>query len=281
MKRAVVFVIGLFGAMLCAAPADATWALVQHPNNLCTGASTCAVTLTQNTGSGNLLVISVSGGASATRTISSISAGGTFVHCSNCSANAAGNIVDQGWVLSSTGGVSSITVTLSGSATFFAEIDEYSTSSGPAIADTSGSGTEATCTSCAGKALALGGSNDVIVQVISPNGSASNITAPYSNPNDASASSTAGALNQSAGTAPTWTTTSGVAAVAAVAFKETPSAGVGCGSILLMTHACIIFSYAGDTAAYSSLVATLLPSTTGAGGEFDKRRRYDRFDFGS
>lgn len=180
--------------------------------------------MTQNTGAGHLLAIGFSGFGSTTRTISSISAGGTFVHCSNCSKkDTNNNQVDAGYVLSSLSGVGSITVTMSGAlggTSYQVEVAEYSTTLQPAVFDVSASKADTTCTSCSGQALTLTGSNDTIFTTNSPNAGCSAISGAYTNPNDA-ANGFAGAINQSSASAPTWTCTSGTMSVTAEAFKET------------------------------------------------------------
>jgi hypothetical protein len=229
MKKLLILLVLLFAAL----PVEASWTLVQHPfNNACTsGTSTCTVTMTQNTGSNNLLVFMYGGFSSAgTPQLSSINAGGTFVHCSNCSAkDTNNNAVDAGYVLQSTSGVGSITVTMTAvgnsAGTWVMTAYEYSTTLGPPVFDASGSGADTACTSCAGQALTLGGANDAIGTVVSPNASCSTVTSPYTNPNDTSTANAAGAINTASGSAPTFTCVSGTAAVAAMAFKETAAAG--------------------------------------------------------
>jgi len=148
--------------------------------------------------------------------------------------------VDASYTLNSASGATSITLTLSAavSTTWAACIREYSsTASGVAI-DTSGNRDQSTAAANpAGVGLTLTGSNDLIVQFVACAGSCSGISAGYSNGDFPNNNGVADALNTSSGTAPTWTATSGRAALGALAFKET--AAVSCSqSIALIGVGC-------------------------------------------
>jgi hypothetical protein len=220
--------------LLAAIPANATITLVQHPNNRsCASATTCTVTLTQATGSGNLLIISGSFySPSSTTHITGISAGGSYVEGTNCPAYYSGVAggVSCGYVLSSTGGVSSITVTYTnGNATtgytaLF--IWEYHTTLSSWNYSVSGTNTDANASPAPGVGLTLtGGTNYVIAQVIVSNQAVTAISGSYTNPADInSVQAAAGAMGVSSGTAPNWTVSSNAyAAVSAIAFYESGS----------------------------------------------------------
>jgi hypothetical protein len=221
MKKKLLFAMLL---MLAPISASATWSLVQHPTNTsCAASTTCAVTLSSTT-AGQLAVFTAAGLPNATHISTVTAALGTFVDCSNCNSHpdTSGDNIDQGYILSINGSQTTVTITLSTAATgtWFASVDIYSSTLGTAVFDVSGSTADASCTSCAGQALTLTGANDVIVQGTSTLGTVSAIASPYTNPNDAVAALCAGAINQSAGTAPTWTQSASTMAVSAMAFKE-------------------------------------------------------------
>lgn len=205
-----------------------TYSLVQEKfNATCSSSSTtCAVTVS-STAAGNLLVVGYEGvSANSTTDLSSVSGGGTYVHCSNCYSkdlsSGNGDVSDMGYVLSATGGVTSITCNLFASIGhgWFCFAVEYHRSSGSWAFDTGGANSHtAACTACAGVTL-TGGSNDTIVQIASPSGTPSSITpsGTWANPNDVT-NTIAGALGVAASTAITFNQTSAIMAVSAEAFK--------------------------------------------------------------
>lgn len=224
MRKLFISLAILAALILAPVPARATWSLVQHPTNTsCSASTTCAVTLTSTT-AGQLAIFTAAGLPNVTHISTVTAALGTFVDCSNCNSHpdTSGDNIDQGYILSINGAQTTVTITLStaASGTWFASVDIYSSTLGAALFDISGSTAIASCTSCAGQSLTLTGSNDVIVQGTSTLGTVSAISAPYTNPNDAVAALCAGAINQSSGTAPTWTQSSSTMAVSAMAFKE-------------------------------------------------------------
>src|SRR5579864_4239359 len=98
MRKALLVIAALAALSL---PGWASFTLVQHPSNVscASGSATCAVT-TSATGSGNLIVVVASTGQTAADAISSVSGGGTYTHCSNCSvANSSGATVDASYTL--------------------------------------------------------------------------------------------------------------------------------------------------------------------------------------
>lgn len=225
---------------LCAAllfwsvPSHATWTLVQHPrNNNCASTTTCTITLTQNTGTGHLIVIGLTVfSTSGTPTISSVNAGaGTFVaNVSACSIHAGAGSqtgVSCTYTLASVSGAASITINYSnGNATSGftrAAAFEYSFTGSSIALDTANKADDGTATNPAGVALTLTGTNDIIAQYVCTAGTASAISGAYTNPADfQGGDGWAGAINTTTGTAPTWTATATGSSVsaAAIAFNE-------------------------------------------------------------
>jgi hypothetical protein len=113
-----------------------TVARVQH-NELTNGgpgyncSPSCSLPIA-STGSGNLLVLGYNGGANAAVQIASVGAGGSWVASGACAvANSDGEVTDMAYALSSTPGVTSLPVRLSGNDTAASfELAEYSRSSG-------------------------------------------------------------------------------------------------------------------------------------------------------
>ena len=200
------------------------------PTNVsCTPA--CPAITVPSTGSGNLLFMAFAATTSGVY-LSSISGGGTWVTPASCQISATGLAQAQScaYVLSSTGSVTSITPTLTGSASASYIVYEVSRSSGTWTLDTIGK-TQQTCTvgNCAGQALTLNGSTpDIVFQgIYITNQTNANslypITQPYHFWGSAYAADGASAVvlpNTENGTAPLWGSTySGHAGVWGAAFK--------------------------------------------------------------
>jgi hypothetical protein len=227
-----------------------TWALVQKPCNTACPASgtTCAVTVT-STGTGNILIsTSIKDSASNTTTISSVSGGGTWTHPTGANGvDASAGSSDSAYNLSSTSGATSITLTMSAaSATIWtACVREYSLTGATAAFDTTANRDQSTAaTSFAGATLTLTGTNDLIVQYGTDTGACSAISGTgYGNFGQTGNTAPNGncigdALNVSVGTANTWTTGSGRAALGAIAIKESGAAAAPCQSRSLMGIGC-------------------------------------------
>lgn len=190
----------------------ATASIVQNPSKQCTGSfTTCVVTMTQATGSGNLLFIANGGGITSAR-IQSINAGGTLVvSAGGCVNGGTSHAIstDCAWVLSSTSGVSSITVTYSGTLTGVQlVIYELSCSGGTWSHDTENAADDGTSTSpYTGVSLAgLTGTNDVLFQwsdgfSVDPTA----ISGGYGNIISPNGITFADLLNSTAGSTPNWT----------------------------------------------------------------------------
>jgi hypothetical protein len=153
----------------------------------------------------------------------------TWVHCPSCNALVTNNAIDAYYTLSSTSGNTTITATTSVTNGGEFEIFEYSTTSGPAIYDTSGLRSQSTSAAPTNVALTLTGTNDVIVQCVQWNASITGASAPFTSPGDFPASGNAytGAINTTASTAlPYAPTTANTGAFMGIAFKETTTAAV-------------------------------------------------------
>jgi len=196
-----------------------------------TGSGTTCVMAVSATGSGNLLVFGVDslGGSNFTITAAATGAGTmTLCAASACHlfAGTSAYNIDSGYVLSATGGVTSLTATVSGtpSGTWNCWVKEIS-HTGVVTYDTAGTRGPISCASpCAGVALTLGGSNDIIVQLCDGGPNCTAVTSPYSsNVTFSGGEGYASSLNTNSGTAPNWTTTSGPGNMIlnAIAFKET------------------------------------------------------------
>lgn len=212
-------------ACLSVLPCFGTWALVQNPSKItCGNVSSCAITVT-STGAGNLLV----GSALIIDTAGNLQSisGGSSVHPANCLATDSGasGSSDVAYILSATGGSTSITFTFNGTFTIgVIQLWEFSYSSGPAVFDLCNNRDQSTnSASPLGVSLtALTGSNDVFIQQGLFVGTVSAVTTYTGNfPNG---NGMAYLLNSTNGTAPTWTQSpSGRAALSGIAFTETAS----------------------------------------------------------
>lgn len=188
----------------------------------------CSLTI-PSTGSGHLLYIEA-GDLTSSR-ITSVSGGGTWVTPSGsntCQITlSSANALSCGYVLSSTAGATSLSVTMTGSTNASFAIWEVDTTSGPFAFDAQGSGTNSPSYNPSGVALSLTGTNDVIFQSIYVPGGTSSVSF-YPMPripgqgtqffnNEASC---AARLNTADGAAPLWADEQNNAtAVTGIAFK--------------------------------------------------------------
>lgn len=211
---------------LLTSPAWATWTLVQTASivntGACTGTTSCAITVA-STGTGNLIVLAYLSATTTAVTISSVSGGGTYTHCTNCSIfGVTTGSLDMSYTLASVSGATTITMTLSATASVpIGMMWEFHSTTGFAL-DTSNTISDATCTACAGPSLTLTGANDVIAAAAANGGTGSGVTGTgwvndQANP---SGDSMAHALNV-ATMSMTFTQTSSILRAAAMAFKET------------------------------------------------------------
>src|SRR5690348_16190050 len=171
MRKLLLLAILLFAAR----PASATWTMVQHKSNTACSGTSCNVTVTA-IGSGHAL-IAVALMDTAARTISSASGGGgTWVHPASCASTVAGvGAADVIYNLSSSTASTTVTVNISGTASWVAEVIEYSFTGSSAALDVCNFRNDNSATiNIAGATLSpIGGTNDVIVQAGFFTGSAS------------------------------------------------------------------------------------------------------------
>jgi hypothetical protein len=218
------------GGVGAGAPVGGTWTLVQKTGYQTSSSSPASVTVT-STGTGHLLVL-MGHTNTGTTTVSSVSGAGTWSIPAGCHVNGGGSIggTDCAYNLSSTSGVTSISITLSASGTSTWIFYEYSFSGSSFSLDTTGTVTDGTAgTSLAGVGLTLAGTKDVIVQgLFTSGGNVTGVSTPYSNFQGTSFTGQADLENTSSGTAPTWTNSnSQTAAGAAIAIQGSGGGGGG------------------------------------------------------
>lgn len=230
-----------------------TWTLIQHPSNftcVTTGTGStqtlgCTVTSTSTTAGNTLILLGAfSAGANVAPTFSSASGDSSWTHCPAQYENllvVTGTFnqgVDCAYILSATGGATSITFTWTATVPngdgyhSSVELLEIHRASGSSTFDACTTGGACIATA-AGTAARVGptcpttGPSDYVVQWISESELISSISGPYTNPFDLDnvnvEAGFAGALNQAAAPAQTWVTSGETsidgAAMACVAFK--------------------------------------------------------------
>jgi hypothetical protein len=214
-----------------------TWSLVQHPNKTTCASSPCAITVTSTT-AGNLL-IGIAGFSTNTGAMTSIT-GGTSVHPS-CKSTSGSFVSNIAYVLSATGGTTSVSFTYSGTDDWI-EFLEYKSLGGTPTFDVCGvrSDTSSGANIAGVSAGTLSGTNDVIVQFGEwQNLGATVCTNSSASPNDfPNSNSVCGLINSTNTAAGTYSNASGNSNVAlgSVAFKDT-GGGVACTPRLMLTHA--------------------------------------------
>lgn len=210
--------------------AGGEWTLVQHVNKAnCGGQQNCTATVS-STGAGHLLVAIASAYQTTSAiTFSAISGDSTWTHCpaGYLDHNYSGSTrvaTDCAYILSATGGATSIQWTWSASASnyFSLEVMEFAWSGSSISYDTGNVGTDTTCTSCNGQALTLTGAKDVVIQWAVPGGpNITSVDAGWSTNADIDANGYGFAhkLNISSFSVPVWAVPSTTVGVGAVAFK--------------------------------------------------------------
>lgn len=153
---------------------------------------------------------------------------GYFTHCTGCAiGSAASGWPDAAYILNATGGGgTSVTCTYSSTSSFFAcGVLEYAWSGASITFGTPGVGNDTACTTCAGQALTITGTN-VIVQAGIPANNLTAITGSYTSPSPGGIAGTDGAglagwINATGTpTTPNWTQdSSGVIAVLGMPFQ--------------------------------------------------------------
>lgn len=176
-----------------------TFTFLHASQNLsCSPSITCSVTVPSTT-AGTLLTYWIIGQSGTNLTIITAT-GGTFVHCSNCAqADAANLFIDGGYVLAGTGGLTTITFTVSSGLIGYAvEVDEISyTGAGAISLDTSNGNALTTCTSCAVLGVTLTGTSDYLSRMFGVDNTPTAPGAPWTNPANIATSGVIGAVNQS------------------------------------------------------------------------------------
>jgi hypothetical protein len=225
----------IFIMLSLAASGRATFSLVQKPSSSCSGCSTATLTLTQATGTGNLLILVVGGTNGTSGDISTGTppgSGGTWVIGTTCHTTngTVFGLSSCAWVLSSTGGVTSIFITFTATNTYRYGLLEYHYTGSSVAFDVAGTSVHTSnTTSQVGPTLSLTGTNDVIINgvVMTVTSTITSISSPYTQPPDISDTGSSQALgassvlNSTTGTGPTWTTGSSSSICFALAFKET------------------------------------------------------------
>lgn len=205
-----------FWAMNHKVSASKTWTLVQYAyydsygdgsgSNCTSTGSSCTTNLSTPVAAGDKLIIATQIMSSSEVTLSSIS-GETLSPCSSCTSYTR-LTSSMGYVLSATGGETSITCYLSGAATSYnvCLVFDFHYTGSSASYDTAANDSISDCpASCTGPSLTLSGSNDAVVQITSPSAwDFTSITAPYTLFGDSAAG-----VGVSSGAAPTWTAAGG------------------------------------------------------------------------
>lgn len=201
----------LQGVSTAKPPGGGTFTLVQHPaSNVSCSGSTCAITLTQTTAAGNLLVYQLYSGNKVS--IVSADKGGTITSCSTCfgTAAAGGYVLPSG----STAATSPITVTFSGDVGAWADLKfwEFHPSANPnnVAFDGGYSIHYLSGVTPVGPSFTFTGTNDVSVQACGTANSCTAASSPFNTnfETDADGVGWTNALNLSNGTGPTWTLSS-------------------------------------------------------------------------
>ncbi len=161
--------------------------------------------------------------------LSSGSGGGTWVFPANCNNSiASAGSLSCGYVLSATGGVTSITMTLNAGNAVELHFRSYHPSSTTAVAETvPAATTNAACSNnCTTPTVTLTGTSDVVIAAMANQLSNCSVAAPYGNYAAPSGDGIADNLNTASGTGATFSqasvcpsTNNGIATLSTVAFK--------------------------------------------------------------
>ena len=258
--------------------AGGTWSVIQHKSSntaSCDGLATCTLSVT-STGSGHVLALVYAGnnntGASAYSSVSD-NESEVWAQCTACTAtlNYSGTAyltTIVAYVLSSTAGVTSVTMNLTANATEWSlEFVELSSSSTPYY-DTGNHSNDASCTSCAGVGLTLVG-NDAVIQIANVAGGVTGISGSGFSILDIDTQTVNGfasALNTNSGIAPTWTQSpAGVTSNSAIAFTATAPANPTRVEILTAHGACssgLTITLGTNTTAGETIVAVFMGAVT-------------------
>jgi hypothetical protein len=225
------FFISLIPLLFLVSPALATFTVVQHvANNSCTASSTSCTLTVSSTGAGHIILIGYAGGSS--KTITGVSGGGTYTHCTACTgSNVNGEGTDISYTLASTSGTTSIVVSYTVTPTPFVEMVELSFT-GSSVALDFGANVDNTTNTLRGGAVlsSATGTNDAVYQVISTSGviTISAISSPYTSFCDCGTTHGFGVgINTTTFTAPTWTFSGNAqSAGSGIAISETTGGAV-------------------------------------------------------
>lgn len=198
---------------------------------------TCSLTI-PSTGSGHLLYLQ-SGTLQGTH-ITSVSGGGTWVipsGANTCQVTLSpSDTLSCAYALSSTGGVTTLNVTMSGSSNVSFTVSEVASASGSFVLDAQGSATNAASYNPKGVTVTVTGTNDVIFQAaFVPGGTSSVSSYTQGNLNFLNNDGAQVArLNTADGTAPTWineqnnaTVVSGIAFKTGTTLSPAPPTNLG------------------------------------------------------
>lgn len=219
-----------FGNNKPASAGSNTFTFIQQKFSAC-AANPCTVTVT-STGSGHLLVLTATEDSGSARYITSASGGGTWVVPAGCqSLNAASGATSCAYVLSSSSGTTSVSVTYTAGTALHVTFWEYLVSPGTASFGKTGvQNTTSGATPVPGVGLTGLGSSDVIFQwvILSASiGGPTAVSGSYIHLLNNAGSSTglnysgyASLENSGSGTAPNWTVpTSQQCTAAAITFR--------------------------------------------------------------
>lgn len=191
------------------------------------GSSSGNITIPSTTAGNAFVVIGSMFSSGVQTTITSITNAtctSTWAHATAAQGYNNGSATDAWYCLNIAAGQTLITANLSNSTNSdLFEFWEVQRSSGSPAYDTAGGAAKTTCTSCAGVTLTLAGTGDFVAQAISSFNGCTAVSSPWStnffNSSGSHFYAVAASLNPATGAAPTWTCTSGTAAVGAVALK--------------------------------------------------------------
>ena len=242
LRSRAAFCLFLFACL----PAWATWTCQQGGTG-CTvtttrdcsvGGTSCSITVTSTHAHAVEAICEQSGSTSSL--ISSTSDGGFTAASGSHGTDSSAGGVECAYNLNATGSATSITCTFSVSASNQCFFFEFTGTGSTFTFDTSNKVDSTSCTSCTGVALTLGTSNNyILVQTAGCSATCSAINQSYTGV-FFNGDGQAFKLNvSSAGTTPSWTSTSGNIAGGAIAIYEVTGGGSTCAqSIALMGVGC-------------------------------------------
>lgn len=236
-------------ALLFSTPAWATWSSV-HTTTSTTGITctpTCAAVTLSSAATVNDLMLVVAYSTTNVHisavTCSAACTGTSWVFPANCAAfqSSTSGGISCAYVLAISSAATTLTVTLSGTASITEEITQYHSTAGGVAAETVPVGTTSTAcgasgTPCVTPSVTLAGSADVVVSTIATGGTACSVASPFTNFVAPAGDGFGNNLNTSSGTGGSFiqgtscpTGVNNVAAMISIAFSETSSGGTNKG----------------------------------------------------